>query len=467
MSAFFLVALALVLAGFSATLYLLARSYLHRQAEERLVAALDTLDAAVEREPDGLDWEPREHHLTLGQDAAPDQVRWAVHDAAGRLVDRSANLGPDEPLTADGASWLVLQRNVEGDGIAVLAAGKHRALGLTVRLSLAPVSATLRSLAVALAALSVGVWLLAALLGQWVARRALAPVTRMAQAARAMTPADPGQRLPSPGTGDELDDLQRAFNDLLCRLHDAFESQRRFTGDASHQLRTPLAAMLGQVEVALRRPRPSEEYREALAHVHAQALHLRQIVESLLFLARADAEACVDALEAIDLRDAVRSLAARWSGHARAADLRAELPADGPLLARTQPLLLGQLLDNLVDNAFKYSEPGTPVVLRLRRDGNVVAIDVEDGGRGIAADDLPHIFEPFYRSPESRRRGLPGVGLGLAMVQRIAVALGCDISVKSDEGVASRFTLCLPSVAGPTDEDAFPATCGASDDKSA
>jgi heavy metal sensor kinase len=443
MSAFFLLALAVVLVGFATSLYLLARSYLHRQAEERLSAALDTLDAAVEREPDGLDWEPREHRLTLGQDAAADQVRWSVHEAGGPLVDHSANLGSSEALPAGGDSWLMLRRSVEAPEVTAPAAGKHRALELSVWLSLDPVAATLRSLLVALAVLSLAVWLLAALLGRWVARRALAPVTRMAEAARAMTPADPGQRLPSPGTGDELDDLQLAFNDLLCRLHDAFERQRRFTGDASHQLRTPLAAMLGQVEVALRRPRPDTEYRETLAHVHAQAQHLRQIVESLLFLARADAEACVDALEVIDLREALTALAGRWSGHARAADLRTDVPAKGPLRTRTQPLLLGQLLDNLVDNAFKYSEPGTPVVVRLRRDGGALAIDVEDTGRGIAADDLPHIFEPFYRSPDSRRRGLPGVGLGLAMVQRIAAALGAEVAVKSDEGVGSRFTLCL------------------------
>jgi heavy metal sensor kinase len=458
MSAFFLGALAVVLAGFSLTLYLLARTYLHRQVEERLTAALDTLDAAVEREPDGLDWEPNERHLTLGQDAAADQVRWAVDDG-GTPVDRSANLGPDESLIAEPSAgsetWRVLQRRLEGDLSSPLAAQKHRALVLTVGLSLDPVRDTLRTLAVTLAGLSVALWLLAALLGQWVARRALAPVTRMAHAARVMTPTDNEQRLPSPGTGDELDDLHRAFNDLLCRLHEAFERQRRFTGDASHQLRTPLAAMLGQVEVALRRPRAADEYREALARVRAQADHLRQIVEALLFLARADAEAQLDGLAVADVAEALPALVGRWSAHARAADLRTQVVGDGRFAARVQLLLLGQLLDNLVDNAFKYSDPGNSVVARLRREGDAVALDVEDVGRGIGREDLPHVFEPFYRSAESRRRGLLGVGLGLAMVQRIAAVLGGRVVVKSSEGAGSRFTLSLPAVPpsriGPTD----------------
>jgi heavy metal sensor kinase len=446
MSAFFLAALAVVLAGFSAALYLLAHSYLHRQVEERLATALDTLTAVVEVEPDGLDWEPAEHHLTLGQDPSAEQARWVVRDGTGRPVDRSANLPPDDPLAAEAGEagpWRVLRRQVRSD--VEPAPGKHAELVLTVGLSAEPAEATLRRLAAALAGLSAGVWLLAALAGRWLARRALAPVTRMAAAARAMTPDHPAGRLPEPGTGDELDDLQRAFNDLLCRLHEALERQRRFTGDASHQLRTPLTAMLGQVEVALRRDRPPEEYREVLARVRAQAGHLHRIVEALLFLARADAEACLDACEVADLREALPAAAARWSGHPRAGDLRTEVVAGGPFLARAQPLLLGQLLDNLLDNAFKYSEPGRPVVLRLRRDGGAVALDVEDAGRGIAGDELAHVFEPFYRSPESRRRGLPGVGLGLAMVQRIAAALGGTVAVKSTEGAGSRFTLTLPA----------------------
>ncbi len=445
MTAFFLVTLAVVLAGFSAALYLLARTYLLRQAEERLTAALDTLEAAVEREPDGLDWEPDEHHLALGQDPSADQVRWVVRDGGGAIVERSANLGADDPLARDGdpAGWRVLRRRLTTD--AAPAPGKHAGLVLTAGASVEPTEAALRTLAAALAGLSAAVWLLAALAGRWVARRALAPVTHMAAAARALTPEEPAGRLPAPGTADELDDLQRAFNDLLCRLHEALERQRRFTGDASHQLRTPLTAMLGQVEVALRRDRPPEEYREVLARVRGQAGHLHRIVEALLFLARADAEARLDACEVADLRDALKAAAARWSSHARAADLRTDIGADGPFLARVQPLLLGQLLDNLIDNAFKYSEPNRPVVLRLRREGGRVAIDVEDAGRGIAGEELAHVFEPFYRSPESRRRGLPGVGLGLAMVQRIADALGGAVAVKSTEGAGSRFTLSLPA----------------------
>src|SRR5262249_48106755 len=151
-----------------------------------------------------------------------------------------------------------------------------------------------------------------------------APVTRMAAAARDMGAADLSLRLPDAHTPGEVDELQRAFNGLLDRLQEAVEQQRRFTGDASHQLRTPLTAMLGQLDLALRRDRPTEEYRRVLSEVHTQAGRLRQIVESLLFLARAEAEAEPGEMEMVDLSAWLPEHLASWNGHPRTADIRCQ-----------------------------------------------------------------------------------------------------------------------------------------------
>src|SRR5262249_2439460 len=137
--------------------------------------------------------------------------------------------------------------------------------------------------------------------GRAVCRRALAPVTRMATTARAMGAVNLGERMPVAAVNDEMADLGRSFNGLLDRLQESFERQRQFTGEASHQLRTPLAALLGQTEVALRRDRPPSEYRQTLEAVQQQARHLTQITEALLFLARADAEAAAPAAQPLDL----------------------------------------------------------------------------------------------------------------------------------------------------------------------
>jgi two-component system, OmpR family, sensor kinase len=260
-----------------------------------------------------------------------------------------------------------------------------------------------------------------------------------------MRAADLGQRLPVAATGDELQDLGRAFNDLLTRLHESFERQARFTGDASHQLRTPLTALLGQIEIALRRPRAVEEYQQVLRLLQSQALQLRQIIETLLFLARADAEAKLPQLDRLDVRSWLPEHLASWSAHARAADLRLEMLGNGPLWVRAQTPLLRQMLDNLLDNACKYSDPGTPITVALAEEAGVVSLTVMDTGCGIAEEDLPHLFEPFYRSAKARRQGISGVGLGLAVAQRIALALAGTLRVQSRLGRGSRFTLHMPS----------------------
>ena len=198
---------------------------------------------------------------------------------------------------------------------------------------MAPIEAGLGTLVRGSIGLSLGLWLLAALVGRRLCRRALRPVTEMVEAARSMSADEQDQRLPVAATGDELQELGDAFNGLLARLQEAFARQRRFTGDASHQLRTPLAAMLGQIEVALRRQRSPEDYRRVLSLVHDQAAHLNQMIEMLLFLSRADAESELPDLEALDLTSWIAAQRPRWAelgpGRRRARRHR-QRPPPGP-----------------------------------------------------------------------------------------------------------------------------------------
>jgi two-component system, OmpR family, sensor kinase len=476
LSAFFLIALAVVLAGFSGALYLLARSYLVRQLDERLMNALDTLEASVDIEPGGLEWEPADRRMTLGVDHAPAAVRWAVRDREHYLVDRSANANtagfpagwqprfwPSSPTDATAfggiSGWRLAARRLRLDELLRQGRGhpndepgyevQYPELVLIVGLEPAPVAATLSWLGVALATLSTIVWLAAAVAGGWLCRQALAPVHRMARAATAMTAADLGQRLPAPGAGDELDDLGRAFNDLLDRLNEAFirlneayDRQSRFAGDASHQLRTPIAALLGQVQVALRRDRSSDEYKRFLGRVESEGTRLRQVVESLLLLAQPDGDQPEPTV--INLRQWLPDHLERWAIHGRAADLRAEAIGDDSLCVLAQPALLGQIVDNLLENACKYTQPGTAISVRAWRENTTVAVGVEDRGSGLNTDELPHVFEPFFRGDSARRDGQPGVGLGLAVARRIAASTGGTLDVESSIGTGCLFVLRLP-----------------------
>jgi two-component system, OmpR family, sensor kinase len=452
LSTFFLAALAVTLLGFSLTVYGLAHVYLHRRFEERLQSALARLATAAEVEEDGIDWEPREPPHWSDAEG----VVWAVHDDAGRLRDCSPNLPDDDPLRrpsedppgtdAAGRPRRVLSRTVPEDGPVFPPENQGRKparLTLTVAAPTEPVTATLRALAAALAGVSAAVWLLAFVTGRWLCRRALRPLSDMTAAARAMTPEDRDRRLPVSASGDELATLGRTFNELLDRLQEAYERQRRFTGDASHQLRTPLTVLLGQVEVSLRQPRSPEEYRATLERVLAQGTNLKRIVEALLYLARADAEARLDDTEPLDLTAWLPRHLENWSGHPRRADLRLETTDGPPVWVRAQGPLLGQLLDNLLDNAFKYSAPGSPVTVRLEGDEKAATLTVEDHGCGIAAEELPRVFEAFYRGKTGRPRR-PGVGLGLAVARRLARLFGGELEARSEPGQGSRFDVRLP-----------------------
>jgi signal transduction histidine kinase len=167
----------------------------------------------------------------------------------------------------------------------------------------------------------------------------------------------------------------------------------------------------------------------------------------LLFLARADAEARAPSLEMIDLSAWVEEYLRNQADQHRAADLRLGAPSGVPLRVGVQPALLGQLVDNLLDNAWKFSAPGTPVTLRLGAEAGLVTLTVEDRGCGIAPEDLPHVFEPFYRAHRGQGPSSPGVGLGLAVVQRIAESFGGKVSAESNSG-GSRFRVQLPQFSG-------------------
>ena len=266
----------------------------------------------------------------------------------------------------------------------------------------------------------------------------------MAESACGISAADFNQRLPSSETHDELDDLSRAFNDLLDRLQISFQRQQRFTAEASHQLRTPLAAMLGQVDVALRRDRSADEYRLALQSVQRQGEQLKQIIEMLLFLAREDSEAAPPLLERLELREWMAGQIGGLQRHPRWCNLSFECSSSESISILAHTGLLAQVVHNLLDNAFRYSQPGSPVKVCLKAGEHEVRLSVEDRGQGIDADDLPRVFQPFFRSAAARRRGISGTGLGLAIAQRIAHALRGVLEVESQVNRGSCFTLVFP-----------------------
>ncbi len=288
--------------------------------------------------------------------------------------------------------------------------------------------------------------LLAALLiGDYLTRRALQPIDTIAQTARQITAADDlSRRIPYNGPSDELGQLTHTFNETLARLERLFNVQRRFVADVSHEMRTPLTTIRGNVDL-MRRFGYDEE---AITAIEGEARRMSRLVEDLLLLARADAGRLPLERNLVELD----TLVAEVFDQAR-------VLSDGVVvtLGPIEPArVIGdadrikQLLLNLVSNGLKYTPAGGTLTLGLRRDGPWVRVDVTDTGVGIPAEDLPHIFDRFYRVDKARSRTQGGTGLGLAIAQWLAEAHGGQIAVTSQPGAGSTFTLKLPLVSEQT-----------------
>jgi signal transduction histidine kinase len=290
-----------------------------------------------------------------------------------------------------------------------------------------------------------GVLLIACLGGYWLSRRALRPVDEITHAARSIGLTSLSKRLPVAHTGDEIQRLSEAWNDLLARLEKAVGRIHQFTADASHELRTPVSLIRATAELMLRRERTPDEYRRALKDIEREADRMTGLTGSLLELARQDAGGQALPLRSIDLNIVVQQVVEQIAPFAgeKGVELRSFLIAQ-PAVARVNDAGIRRLLLILIDNALKYTHPSGTVNVStaLAGTGRGVVLAVEDSGSGIDPEALPHIFERFYRASESRNGG--GAGLGLSIAQTIARAHGSTLEVHSSPGVGSRFEITLP-----------------------
>jgi len=471
---YYLASLAAVLIAFDAVLYSVLRAQQYHHLDSRLESGLSALAAAAEFDEHGLEWEPQNRSIGVGRDPSPDQVRWTIHTATGGIVDRSENFGDAAPWSAGEVSLpagpnaireITWQGNPWRAAVRVVSAPvtenggdrqtdeqaedaeRYASLTLTAALPLAPLTASLRSLLGILAGVSVAVWLVVAVSGWALCRRALAPLLAMAAGAERISAATAGARIAVPETGDELALLGNSFNDLLGRFQESFEKQRRFTADASHQLRTPLAVMLGQIDVVLRRDREGEEYRRVIQILRRRVVELRQMTEMLLLLARAESDQQIIECDRVDVETFLEEIVARRAESPESRQIALSVAEGSPYEVRVQQYLFAQVIENLLDNAERYSPPGSPVEVAVARRGRRIELAVADHGPGIPAEEVPHIFAPFFRGTAGRKSDSAGSGLGLSVARRIVEAFGGTLDLASDPGTGAKFTISLPDPA--------------------
>jgi heavy metal sensor kinase len=282
-------------------------------------------------------------------------------------------------------------------------------------------------------------------LGWLLARGSLRPIQRITATARRISGSNLDAEVPTTGSGDELDQLAVTLNDMMERIREGVERIRRFSADAAHELRTPLAVIRNQIEVTLEKPRDAEEYERVLRQVLDEANQLAEGADAMLRLAQSEAGLDPTSMVAVDLRALLANVVDFFEPLATERDVKLELRAGAevpPL--RGDPGWLHQLFANLVHNALKFTPAGGHVQVALFRDPEADALvaTVRDTGIGISAEQREQIFERFHKVDSSRSQG--GFGLGLSLAHEITRAHGGEISVESEPGRGSVFRVTLP-----------------------
>jgi heavy metal sensor kinase len=281
--------------------------------------------------------------------------------------------------------------------------------------------------------------------GYWMSRRALVPVDEITRTAQSIGAQNLSRRLPIRETGDELQRLSSTLNSMFERLDAAFNRITRFTADASHELRTPLSFVRTTAEVALRRQRSEADYREALSEILTEVEQTASLVEDLLVLARADSGSGGLHFQTMDLAGMLRETCeqAKVLAGAKGIEFDSHLPDSGVEIEGDQQALRRVSLI-FIDNAVKYTDSGGHISVDLTRKNGLAIFEVRDTGIGIAEEDLPHIFDRFYRADKARTPGAGGVGLGLSIAHWIVEAHHGEIKVQSQLGHGSSFAVILP-----------------------
>jgi len=274
------------------------------------------------------------------------------------------------------------------------------------------------------------------------ARGSLRPIAEITDGARRISGSNLGERLPTLGTGDELDQLAATLNEMMERIQRSVERMRDFSADAAHQLRTPLTALRSQLEVTLEKDRPPEEYRHVLEDVLAEVEMLTEGVNAMLRLAYSEAGIDPARRVPVELAPLLEEVAEFFLPFAEDKGVRLEHAGFPEVTVPGDPAWIHQLFANLVHNAIKYTPPGGIVSIDGARSGDEVVVQVRDTGVGVEAAERDRIFERFHRV--GARQSLPGVGLGLPIAREIARAHGGSITVESRPGYGSVFSVRLP-----------------------
>jgi heavy metal sensor kinase len=365
-----------------------------------------------------------------------------VWDSSGNVQDISF-WGPTEAGYStqtgreNGAEWRIFSQ-------PVLASDGQTVAWVQAAQSLGPVNDTLEELRVQLFLGIPLILLFAGFGGYFLANRALRPIQQITQTAQEITAQDLSRRLAYRGARDEIGSLAMTFDQMLGRLQSSFENERRFTGDAAHELRTPLTVLKGQIEVALNRHRNAAAYKKVLQELSAQVERLIRLSNGLLFLSRSDQQRLSFEPTDFDLQEWLEILVEQLEplAHEKELKISINIPADLSVYGDSDHLI--RLFLNILENALKYTPSGGEISITALKASDMIQVMVHNTGPGISQQQLPHLFDRFYRVEADRSSQTGGSGLGLAIAREIVRLHQGEINVQSELGQGVTVSVYLP-----------------------
>jgi two-component system, OmpR family, sensor kinase len=456
-----LLALTLLLLGI--LIYSVVGRILIVNLQERLVAQAEDVIAVIQQENDPMAVMLSGRAKLPSIDAFGSQYFVQIVQLDGRAVQLSENLrGQRLPVPAALLQNLEPERprflTVQAGDVRLHVASMPIPIGNQM-VGVVEVAALMANIDDALAVVrrallfgSVLALILAAVGGSILARAALQPIKNVTETAQQITgTSDLSQRIPMGAVNDEVGQLTATVNDMLGRLEGSFDTQQRLVADVSHELRTPLTTIQGNLDLLRRGAADDPAMRnESLAAIGNETARMRRLVNDLLLLAQADAGLQLQ-LQPVELDTLILDVYRQGQVISQGTGVRVRLGAEDQAVVLGDADRLRQLLLNLVDNAIKYTPAGGDVTVTLKREAGWVLVSVADTGCGIPEEDLPHIFERFYRADRSRARP-GGAGLGLSIAKWVAEAHGGELEVESEVGQGTVFTLYLPEPRVDEDE---------------
>jgi heavy metal sensor kinase len=446
LTVWYLIAIMLLLVAFGTVAYFMLSKSLYRNLDNALRARLAELESSIVVENNQISFEQKFNDFIL------------IYDANGALLQR---LGPnvrfsnieemvERALFGEG-SYLTTP-TTEGQDVRLYAApfnlDSQTRIAVIVGRRTREIRDMLSIFRVVIFYSALAVVLLAGVGGMFLANRTLKPVDHITDIAREIGEGDLSRRIDIQSE-DEMGRLAATLNAMISRLEEAFQKQRQFAADASHELRTPLAIIQAESSLALDKKRTQAEYRKSLELVSQEVAYMSEIIGNLLLLARDDAGSEPLNFQEVNVKDLFTELSSDLEVIAQEKGVAFDLGPMDNLIVKADRHRLRQLFLNILDNAIRYTPSGGTVSSSLVRKNGSALVSISDTGIGIPGEDLPFIFDRFYRVDKARSRAEGGMGLGLAIASSIVKLHGGEIEVESQVGKGTTFHITLPLLEPP------------------